>query len=50
MNAGLAGPPPAAPPAAAFEALVHDFLYHAVWLAKKLRRGELWPRAAWMAT
>src|SRR5207302_9540 len=21
---------------------VHDFWYHAVWAAKKLRRGELW--------
>ena len=25
-----------------FLALCHDFLYHAVWAAKKLRRGELW--------
>ena len=25
-----------------FLALSHDFLYHAVWAAKKLRRGELW--------
>jgi len=35
--------PPAPPPSAeAFEALCHDFLYHALWTAKKLRRGELW--------
>ncbi len=25
-----------------FLALCHDFLYDAVWVAKKLRRGELW--------
>ena len=25
-----------------FLALCHDFLYHGVWAAKKLRRGELW--------
>lgn len=25
-----------------FTQLVSDFLYHAVWTAKKLRRGELW--------
>jgi aminoglycoside 6-adenylyltransferase len=25
-----------------FLALCHDFLYHAVWAAKKLGRGELW--------
>lgn len=25
-----------------FDQLVNDFLYHAVWTAKKLRRGEIW--------
>jgi aminoglycoside 6-adenylyltransferase len=25
-----------------FQQTVYDFLYHAVWTAKKLRRGELW--------
>ncbi|MBN2006497.1 MAG: aminoglycoside 6-adenylyltransferase [Anaerolineae bacterium] len=31
-----------APPEAEFLNLVHDFWYHTVWTAKKLRRGELW--------
>jgi aminoglycoside 6-adenylyltransferase len=31
-----------APTQEEFLALCHDFLYHAVWAAKKLRRGELW--------
>jgi aminoglycoside 6-adenylyltransferase len=35
----LFAPPPTE---AEFLALCHDFLYHAVWAAKKLRRGELW--------
>ena len=30
------------PDAAAFEQVVSDFWYHAVWTAKHLRRGELW--------
>ncbi len=36
--------PSSAPPPTQeeFLALCHDFLYHAVWAAKKLRRGELW--------
>ena len=35
--------PEAAPPAQQqFLNLVNDFWYHAVWVAKKLRRGELW--------
>ncbi len=35
--------PPYQPPAEAeFLNLVHDFWYHTVWTAKKLRRGELW--------
>lgn len=35
--------PPASPPTQAeFLQAVNDFLYHAVWTAKKLRRGELW--------
>jgi len=25
-----------------FLEVIYDFLYHAVWIAKKLRRGELW--------
>jgi aminoglycoside 6-adenylyltransferase len=31
-----------APPSSAFLETVNDFWYHAVWTAKKLRRGELW--------
>ena len=36
--------PPAAgrPDQAALDQLTHDFWYHLVWAAKKLRRGELW--------
>jgi aminoglycoside 6-adenylyltransferase len=30
------------PTAQEFDNLCNDFLYHAVWTAKKLRRGELW--------
>jgi aminoglycoside 6-adenylyltransferase len=33
---------PFPPPESAFLETVHDFWYHAVWTAKKLRRGELW--------
>lgn len=34
---------PAGPPSAhAFSETIADFWYHAVWTAKKLRRGELW--------
>jgi aminoglycoside 6-adenylyltransferase len=33
---------PGAPEPAAFANLVNDFWYHAVWTARKLRRGELW--------
>ncbi|HEX6989300.1 MAG TPA: aminoglycoside 6-adenylyltransferase, partial [Bacillota bacterium] len=35
-------PPPAAPGQAELDQLCHDFWYHAVWVAKKLRRGEVW--------
>lgn len=35
-------PPPQPPTQAEFLEVVNDFLYHAVWTAKKLRRGELW--------
>jgi len=36
-------PPPYKPPTEPeFLNLVHDFWYHTVWTAKKLRRGELW--------
>lgn len=39
----LSGRPPYEPPTQAeFTNLVNDFWYHAVWTAKKLRRGELW--------
>ena len=39
----ITSPPSASPPTQEeFLALCHDFLYHAVWAAKKLRRGELW--------
>jgi aminoglycoside 6-adenylyltransferase len=34
--------PGAAPSAAAFDQVASDFWYHAVWIAKHLRRGELW--------
>jgi aminoglycoside 6-adenylyltransferase len=30
------------PDQAALDQLTHDFWYHLVWAAKKLRRGELW--------
>ena len=33
---------PQPPTPAEFLELVNDFWYHAVWTAKKLRRGELW--------
>jgi len=47
LGALLAGlfPTPAAtqpPSPAAFDNLVNDALYHAIWTAKKLRRGELY--------
>jgi len=29
-----------------FSEVINDFLYHAVWTAKKLRRGELWTAKA----
>jgi len=31
-----------APPEGEFHALIQDFLYHGVWVTKKLRRGEMW--------
>lgn len=34
--------PRSIPDQATFDQVVHDFLYHAVWTAKKLCRGELW--------
>jgi aminoglycoside 6-adenylyltransferase len=39
-----AGQPPTTglPDQAALDQLTHDFWYHLVWAAKKLRRGELW--------
>ncbi|MFF3853349.1 aminoglycoside 6-adenylyltransferase [Micromonospora sp. NPDC002575] len=40
---GVGAPvPPTPPDAAAFGHLTHDFWYHALWTAKKLRRGEIW--------
>jgi len=33
---------PALPDAAAFGHVTHDFWYHALWTARKLRRGEIW--------
>jgi aminoglycoside 6-adenylyltransferase len=35
-------PAPQPPTQNQFLNLVNDFWYHAVWVAKKLRRGELW--------
>jgi aminoglycoside 6-adenylyltransferase len=37
----LAPPPPALPDAAALRELASDFWYHALWTARKLRRGEV---------
>ena len=34
--------PPALPDAAAFDELTSDFWYHALWVARKLRRGEVY--------
>jgi aminoglycoside 6-adenylyltransferase len=43
MRNGLArSPAPALPDQATFAQVTHDFWYHLVWAAKKLRRGELW--------
>ncbi len=35
-------PVPSAPTESEFINVVNDFWFHAVWVAKKLRRGELW--------
>jgi aminoglycoside 6-adenylyltransferase len=43
LRRGASAPlPPSLPTAAAFVQLTHDFWYHALWAAKKLRRGEVW--------
>jgi aminoglycoside 6-adenylyltransferase len=43
LRRGASRPPPSWRPApAAFAQLTHDFWYHALWAAKKLRRGEVW--------
>jgi aminoglycoside 6-adenylyltransferase len=43
LQASAARPwPPELPDQAAFAQLTHDFWYHLLWAAKKLRRGELW--------
>ena len=34
--------PPYKPSRQEFNELIHDFWYHAIWTAKKLRRRELW--------
>jgi aminoglycoside 6-adenylyltransferase len=39
---GRAPSTPATPTASAFAQLTHDFWYHVLWAAKKLRRGEVW--------
>ncbi|MGK5442258.1 aminoglycoside 6-adenylyltransferase [Micromonospora sp. URMC 105] len=39
---GVAPVRPAPPDAAAFGHVTHDFWYHALWTARKLRRGEVW--------
>jgi Streptomycin adenylyltransferase/Transaldolase/Fructose-6-phosphate aldolase len=41
-NRVLPPPAPGRPDQAAFAQLTHDFWYHLLWAAKKLRRGELW--------
>jgi aminoglycoside 6-adenylyltransferase len=41
-NARLMAGSAASPDPAAFTNLVNNFWYHAVWAARKLRRGELW--------
>jgi aminoglycoside 6-adenylyltransferase len=40
-RAAQLAPPPAAPTQADFDQLAADFWYHALWTAKKLRRGEV---------
>jgi aminoglycoside 6-adenylyltransferase len=42
LSAIVEAPPPVPPTQDEFLNLVNDFWYHAVWTAKKLRRGELW--------
>jgi aminoglycoside 6-adenylyltransferase len=43
LSASAAQPPATGvPDQAAFDRLTHDFWYHLLWAAKKLRRGELW--------
>jgi aminoglycoside 6-adenylyltransferase len=42
LSAIVEASPPAPPTQDEFLNLVNDFWYHAVWTAKKLRRGELW--------
>jgi len=38
----IAAPPPRPPTQSEFRQVINDFLYHAVFAAKHLRRGELW--------
>jgi aminoglycoside 6-adenylyltransferase len=42
QSANSASVPARRPDRDAFLQLVHDYLYHTIWTAKKLRRGELW--------
>ncbi|MGR6318205.1 aminoglycoside 6-adenylyltransferase [Micromonospora soli] len=42
LPGGAAPVRPAPPDTAVFGHLTHDFWYHALWTAKKLRRGEVW--------
>jgi aminoglycoside 6-adenylyltransferase len=40
---------PARPDAAAFDELTSDFWYHALWIARKLRRGEVYTAVGGLA-
>ena len=42
LAAGTPSQPKPLPSNQEFSEVVHDFWYHTVWTAKKLRRGELW--------
>jgi aminoglycoside 6-adenylyltransferase len=43
LRRGASRPPPRTlPTPAQFTQVTHDFWYHALWAAKKLRRGEVW--------
>jgi aminoglycoside 6-adenylyltransferase len=42
LIASIGRPAPAKPTQGEFSEVVNDFLYHSVWTAKHLKRGELW--------